>query len=616
MNNGICNYPFQGRAPRAVLCGIVLVILALSTSLAQAANDKLLFLGNKNIAPVVYLDNGVPAGVAVDIVRALARYISQPVEIRAMDWLEAQALVARGDADVLIQINPTEERKQLYDFSDTLLESQFSIFTATDRVGISGISSLRGLRVGVESGGLPQQLLEKNPHIALTIIPDFLEGFKLLNQGTVDAVVVDYRVGSYVIAENKLRNIKVSGEPIAFSYSAFAVKKGNTQLLDAINDALLTMKADGTYQKILNRWKPKEVIFQTREQIRQRYYSVTILILLILFLIAALWMLTLKKELIKRKAAEEKLREQYSTLSSIINSANATIYSLERTYNYTSFNQEHAVAMKALYAAEIELGHSLLEYMSVPEERDVVRRNLDRALAGEQIDEESYSGEEHKSRHCFQISYSPIRSAEDVIGVAVFARDITERKRAEETLYRERTLLRCIIDSASDLIFIKNRDYIYLGCNKAFEQFIGLTESEQIGKSDFDFFGQDRGGLIRENDRQVLGGGKTLRTEEWVTYPDGSRLLLDAVKVPFYGADGEIQGLVGICRDITERKRGEEELARLNEELEQRVKQRTAELEKTNADLQKMNRLFVGRELRMVELKERIRELEGKTAEK
>jgi C4-dicarboxylate-specific signal transduction histidine kinase len=56
--------------------------------------------------------------------------------------------------------------------------------------------------------------------------------------------------------------------------------------------------------------------------------------------------------------------------------------------------------------------------------------------------------------------------------------------------------------------------------------------------------------------------------------------------------------------DITERKRAEEALNRLNEELEERVKQRTAELEEKNAELQKMNRLFVGRELRMAELKE------------
>ncbi|MCL4368019.1 MAG: transporter substrate-binding domain-containing protein [Actinobacteria bacterium] len=207
----------------------------------------LVFLGNKNIAPVVYLDGTIPSGVAVDLVHALAKHIPQPIEIRAMDWSEAQALVARGEADALIQINVNEERKKIYDFSAPFLESHFSIFTRTDMMGISGISSLRGLRVGVESGGLPQQLLAKDPQIRLTVVPNFLDGFKSLNAGTIDAVVVDYRVGSYVLAQNGIRNIKVTGEPIESSHSSIAVKKGNTKLLNEVNDALRIIKADGTY---------------------------------------------------------------------------------------------------------------------------------------------------------------------------------------------------------------------------------------------------------------------------------------------------------------------------------------------------------------------------------
>lgn len=476
---------FRGRSPLPLLCGIVALLLTLAGSCAEASDgSKLLFLGNRNIAPVVYLDNSAPAGVAVDIVLELAKHIPQPLEIRAMDWKEAQALVAQGEADALIQINQTEERKKIYDFSDTLLESQFSIFTSTDRVGISDIPSLHGLQIGVEAAGLPRQLLEKEPGISLTIIPNFLEGFKKLNEGAIDAVVVDYRVGSYIIAQNKLRNIKVSGKPIASSYSSIAVKKGNTELLNAINNGLRIIKTDGTYRRILDKWHPKEVVFHTREQITQKIYFVTAIIFLIALLIAVIWTVTLTNQLTKRKAAEE-------------------------------------------------------------------------------------------------------------------------------TLNRERSLLRCIIDSASDLIFIKNRDSVYLACNKASEEFVGLPEYEQIGKTDVDFFGQEIGRSIREFDLRVIEGGTSFRTEEWVTYPDGRRVLLDTLKVPFYGADGEISGLVGICRDITERKQAEEELIRLNDELEQRVKQRTAELETKNAELQKMNKVFVGRELRMIELKERIRELEG-----
>ncbi len=444
---------FRGKWILPVLVGVIVNCWAVSSAFAEGASaTRLLFLGNKNIAPVVYLDHATPRGVAVDIVRAMAPHLPQPVEIKAMDWLEAQALVARGEADALIQINQTEEREKIYDFSEPLLESQFSIFTRTDKVGIAGMASLAGLQVGVEAGGLPQQLLEKYPAVRLTIIPDFLAGFKLLNAGAIDAVVVDYRVGSYVIAKNKLRDIRVSGEPVAFSYSAIAVREGNTQLLAAINSALKTIKADGNYQKVIDNWKPKEVVFETREQMTHRTYYLTILVLLVLVLIAAIWTLTLRKELVKRRAAEERLRQQYSTSRGIINSANALIFSVDRQYRYTSFNQGHAATMKALYGAEIELGHSLLDYMSVIGDRETARRNLDRALAGEQVVKEAFSGEELRSRQYFQVSHSPIRSDEEVVGVAVLAQDMSERRRAEEAMYRLNRELRAISDCNQVLV--------------------------------------------------------------------------------------------------------------------------------------------------------------------
>jgi len=85
--------------------------------------------------------------------------------------------------------------------------------------------------------------------------------------------------------------------------------------------------------------------------------------------------------------------------------------------------------------------------------------------------------------------------------------------------------------------------------------------------------------------------------------------IFDLIDTPLKNPDGSISKLE-IFRDITERKQAEEEIRKLNTELEQRVAERTAELEDKNAELERMNRLFVGREIRMVELKKQIAELE------
>ena len=85
---------------------------------------------------------------------------------------------------------------------------------------------------------------------------------------------------------------------------------------------------------------------------------------------------------------------------------------------------------------------------------------------------------------------------------------ISEPKQAHVKLAREQALLRCLIDAVSDLIFIKERDSVYRGCNKASEDTIGLPECEQIGKTDFVFFERKRAEQVRKIDRRVLEQGK------------------------------------------------------------------------------------------------------------
>ncbi len=392
---------------------------------ASAVTTTLLFLGNENIAPVIFQENDAPAGVAVDITKALAPYLSQPIEIRAMNWPSAQTLVAEGKADALMQINQTEERKKIYDFSAPLLESQFSIFVRTDRVDISGLSSLHGLKVGVEKGGLPEQTLRVHPEIQLVIIPNFVEGFKQLSSGTLDAVVVDYRVGSYTLAINNIQNIRALGEPIAFSYSAFAVKKGNTKLLNEINTGLQTIKANGMYQAVLNKWKPTEAIFQTQEQITHEIYIAIISFLSIMTLIVIAWVRAMNRELSKRKKAEK-----YS--EKLISSANAMIVCLDTKGNVITFN-EMAEKISG-YRKEEVLGRNWFELV-VPRDRfpEVWKAFAKFQKKGKSIVVDfqnpilTKSGEER----VIEWRNSDLLDDGNVIGTISYGIDVTERKQAE-----------------------------------------------------------------------------------------------------------------------------------------------------------------------------------------
>ncbi|MCB0057072.1 MAG: PAS domain S-box protein, partial [Caldilineaceae bacterium] len=150
----------------------------------------------------------------------------------------------------------------------------------------------------------------------------------------------------------------------------------------------------------------------------------------------------------ERKQAQEQLAERHATLTAMLESAATPVFSLDSQYRYTSFNSVHAAVMKALYGAEIEIGESMLEYQTVLEDRQIAQENLDRALGGEQFIESGYSGEAGRARRYFEIAHNPIRDPDgNVIGVSVFASDITERERAEEALRESEAFTKAVMDN-------------------------------------------------------------------------------------------------------------------------------------------------------------------------
>ncbi|NMC48466.1 MAG: transporter substrate-binding domain-containing protein [Desulfovibrio sp.] len=298
-----------------------------------------IFLGNHSLPPMNYLKYGQPTGIVVDLTKALAKHLDCPVEIRLMDWSEAQQLVADGKADALIQINANPDRLKIYDFSEPLLSSEFTIFTSDKHYGIKSIQDLHGLKVGVEKNGLPFLLLQKDPHIEIEIIPDFIEGFMRLKNDDIAAVVVDRWVGCYVLAENKIQNIKMIEEPISISYSSIAVKKGNSKLLTDINKALFEIRRDGTYDSIINRWKGKEIVFKTREQLQQQTLYWTIATISLALILSILGLAAQYREIRKRRNSEEELRKNQSMLNMILDTVPQSIFWKNEDGQYLGCNR-------------------------------------------------------------------------------------------------------------------------------------------------------------------------------------------------------------------------------------------------------------------------------------
>ncbi|MBE7383443.1 MAG: response regulator [Leptolyngbya sp. SIO1E4] len=145
--------------------------------------------------------------------------------------------------------------------------------------------------------------------------------------------------------------------------------------------------------------------------------------------------------------------------------------------------------------------------------------------------------------------------------------EIRDRTRVEAELSQEKTLLRSVIDVIPDFIFYKNQEGRYLVWNQAFEAFTGLAPAEILHQTDADLFSPEAAEWIQAKDQQVLTTQSSLRYEEWATFSNQARRLLDIYKIPVQGSEGNLLGLLGVCRDITERKANEQTLVRTSQIL-------------------------------------------------
>jgi PAS domain S-box-containing protein len=190
----------------------------------------------------------------------------------------------------------------------------------------------------------------------------------------------------------------------------------------------------------------------------------------------------LQESRMKRDADEvaETLRRQFLTLRAINEGFSSPVFSLDTEYRYTSFNTAHAEVMRSLYGSGIAIGASMLECQTVDEDRKTAKRNLDRALAGEFLVDEAYSGDED-SRRYFEVSHSPILDDEHtVVGVSVFARDVTERKAAEEALKAHAEQLEQLVDDRTAALAALNEEL-----QSSNEELNSLNESLETANAQF-----------------------------------------------------------------------------------------------------------------------------------
>lgn len=258
----------------------------------------------------------------------------------------------------------------------------------------------------------------------------------------------------------------------------------------------------------------------------------------------------------EEKLITKQVRDNNKLLISILNAPKGIIiFSLDKNYCYTAFSISHKETMKKIWGVDIEIGMNMLDCIKLEVDRLKAKNNFDKTLNGEHLNLIEEYGDEDLFRTWWIDNYSPIYDGADIIGLAVYVTDITQQKAFEAELEKKNLLLTTLMNTIPDSIYVKDKNLRKILTNKTDLYYMGYENQEDVlGKTDDEIYSEEFAKISIEDDRNVIAGRPVINREEKIITKNGEEIYILTTKVPMYNNEGEIVGLVGIGRDITENK--------------------------------------------------------------
>ncbi len=261
----------------------------------------------------------------------------------------------------------------------------------------------------------------------------------------------------------------------------------------------------------------------------------------------------------EQRQAEEGLRQSEQRFRALVEKSRDGIMLLDD--NGVIRYATTAVRVTLGYDPANAVGRDLFDLIH-PEDRSLTRKQFAHALTrpGESVTHTFRAVALNGAVRVIEMNACNRLDDPSVRAVVLNYRDVTERAAAAKELARQHALLQGLFASVPDVVCYKDRDLRFLGGNPAFEELAGRPVAEVLGKSCGEVFFADWADRLRAVEPQALATGETIRSKEWVKYPDGRQVLLDFAMSPLLGDDGNPAGLIVTGRDVTDQNRLEEQL--------------------------------------------------------
>jgi PAS domain S-box-containing protein len=270
-----------------------------------------------------------------------------------------------------------------------------------------------------------------------------------------------------------------------------------------------------------------------------------------------------KTELFNRRISEEEATKNRLLLRSVLDSTQDLVVAVDNELKVMAFNRPVSATVQRHKQSVPFVGMLLADMLPEHRKQEVLEAST-RVLKGEAVTLESSSVTADGNTNFSEEVYTPMRAVDGKIeGFTIFVRTITARKESERKLQQAQATLTQVLDSIPQLVFWKDRQGTFLGCNRTFARDAGYDNpGAVIGKTDFDLSSNRAAAeALRADDQAVIESGRPKR--HIIDRSKNVKRLgrwTDTTKIPLVAEDGSVIGVLGVVEDITERKQSEEAL--------------------------------------------------------
>jgi len=396
---------------------------------------NLIYGSDSNSPPLRYIDPETHQykGLVVDYLDALSLELGGSIEFTPMVWKDALKALSDGTIDIC-DMNPSKERSLYYDFSTPFYAQRGVILTRADSP-VQTEADLKGHRLSGTDGDYAFEYLQENhPDSIIITASDLEEAITLLLSGNVDAVIGDESVISYFIDhENYSDRLYISNNSLYVQDAVIAVKKGNDELLSAINKGIARLNTKNTMEKIYHKWYGEQpLVTKDLQQVKWQFFlQLSVVLLLLSFTIFYYWNRELTREVNKRTKA---LNASTQVLEATFNGLQEFLIVLDEHKNLIEFNNSFQEFMQQPKKA---LKNTAYDTIPLVVDTPIFKSNIDNAYTEISGFQQNFH---YMSREYKAISY-PLSSDRKSFKLLLLIDDITDSVIQQQQLLQSRKMV-------------------------------------------------------------------------------------------------------------------------------------------------------------------------------